>query len=1502
MATDVPVKHPPVNPCCTVWKDKCSKLEVGRKHLRQAVQILNEQIDKIQTENTTLKKAYEQEQARAETEKEWKDKELAVRVSLENEISALKSEVFSLKQKISAEAEDERGEVKLLQHHVSEAEKEITRLKSLLEKEKIRADSEKKNAEAQKKSAAEAWKHVKTEKAKADEERKLANNEGKKAEEYRLQLEEFRKEVDEEKSKLVSGTLKLEEAVKKLEAEKQKVTKERKRADLEMAKAEEQRKLAEANRKKVVEEKSCAESLSQQLKDAMQRIEELQKEMNSILLSRKLDEAPGYQCNQSEMYVFNHQISSLQRKGSADIKDKTRDAIPFQDHLSEEEKEINQLKGLLQKEKERADSLKKTAEAEKKSASEAWKLMITEKVKADEERKKSEGYQIQLEALRKEADETKAKMMFNILKFEDANKRLVIEKDRVTEERKCTDLEKAKGKELRKLAETNGKSVMEGKSCAGNLSQKSEGAGKRMEELQKEINKFILSRSLDGSPVDLNSNAQAAKMRFKFWLENFMKDADHAELVLEFLKFEDAIKRFEVEKQGIVMEKKHTDTELREVEELRKLVEVNRKMALEEKSRADQLSCQIEESRHKIEELQKQIEELLSYRRVVEASANLPGKEVKTKSRKLKLLERRLKLEKMRLKYAKQVAKLEKIRSSTLQQELGRIKVDSDQISQRLDSLDKWFSSGVECREDLEKDGVSVNMQRSKLKRKFGDLEPSQKYVPKESELKPSCMAKATCYPLSQSLYHKSRLLPACKGDCTESISSIDSQLKSLHEGSYKKMLQSSAINSRSASFSDSKLLDSQEMGAFVSKSEKWVENSDGQTTISGVSGEVTKMQFNENLAVVAENSIRNPLGVDSSRRVNGQNRKWKKMVDAIESIEFLYSEGKKFDVQMEEKLCVLHGMLNREIEKPLDELKLVEASALGGSYAKHERGHKRKAPCDETIIMQHFCSIDEQKEIVPIGNEVLDDANACRHASPSVINQLGIPLECIKGLSDSFESDLAIMERIEKVENGVYMKLLDLDNTADEESYRKALEMPLSPNLPEIEISSADIFDMDKFEAGYSVHGGLSNEKGIKVPSHSFDVVDVEISSKNLTCNALGTSCDELLQGNQGLVNSFDMFGNENGYCNMEIERASDKQTGGDSEVLKISNIPISRDGALKFSSESKLESVHDNIPAYCVVFANTKDSSSVSRIFCATRTCVVHCSLDTETQCMVQKILDVIKWKRNFYPMVSGVDTRSSVAGLGCLNELLHLIEDFLINGQVMVLADVSSETLSEFGSRMNIFLDGLNINMFSKPASADQLVAGSIILASICKAIDRIEIIFEASYNLLRIRKYDIGTMHQHLMELDNLSNSLAKESLSAEIVSCALLVNCDASCSTNKCVMPSDSNCVDSRTLCYLSDVLSLVELLACYMVFNFDIISGCVIRIGVAACGYQDKEVEKLKCKLSGYLLRDSTIRASFPVQIAAITSLLGLMSLNFEDVVQSELRLPEAASQSVLNL
>ena len=262
------------------------------------VKLLQDQVFEGEKEISRLKELLEGEKIRADSEKknaevekksagdawkhvkaeeEGKEKEEALRFSLENEISALKSEISTLQWKGSAVAEEKNREVKLLQDRVSKGEKEISRLKELLEIAKTRVDSEKKNAEVEKKSASEAWKLVKAEKAKADEERKHASSEGLKVEEYQLQLEALKKEAELAKSKLASETLKYEEANKKFETEKLKVTKEKKRADSEMARAEVKKKLAEANRKKLTEEKSHTENLSKQLEDVRQRIEELQK-------------------------------------------------------------------------------------------------------------------------------------------------------------------------------------------------------------------------------------------------------------------------------------------------------------------------------------------------------------------------------------------------------------------------------------------------------------------------------------------------------------------------------------------------------------------------------------------------------------------------------------------------------------------------------------------------------------------------------------------------------------------------------------------------------------------------------------------------------------------------------------------------------------------------------------------------------------------------------------------------------------------------------------------------------------------------------------------------------------------------------------------------------------------------------------------------------------------------------------------------------------------------
>jgi len=468
-------------------------------------------------------------------------------------------------------------------------------------------------------------------------------------------------------------------------------------------------------------------------------------------------------------------------------------------------------------------------------------------------------------------------------------------------------------------------------------------------------------------------------------------------------------------------------------------------------------------------------------------------------------------------------------------------------------------------------------MQRSKLKRKLCAEEPFQTHPNNESELlKPSCLAMTISKPLTQTLNCTAPLVSPSGGNYTASISGIDSKLESLLGGSNRKLLQTSAINSSSASFSDGQLVGSQERGALVPTSKNLVEeNFNAQTTISSMSGDVTKVQHDENLAVVAENSVRSPLSIDIIGRVNG--------------------------------------------------------------HSKHERTRKtRKVSYEENVIIHRLSGINQLEKTKKIGKEVLEDANACGYTSNPANHIMGASKACWEGLSDSFESSPGDMVSYEEVANGDFMKLLDLDNSADEECYRTAMEMPMSPTLPEIGSSGAEI-SANKPLLVESFLGCLPNGKESLVPSFSSDAIDVEISSNQLKVRSFGTSRADLLHENEGPADSFDILGNRSGTCNtMDSGKVSDGWTrdpGSDLDTEML-NIPSSRYEGLKFPIEGELGSIHDNIPKYCVMFSDINDTISMSRVFFATRTCLARCSLDIQADCMVQKILRALKMEGKILP----------------------------------------------------------------------------------------------------------------------------------------------------------------------------------------------------------------------------------------------------------------------------
>ncbi|PRQ29781.1 hypothetical protein RchiOBHm_Chr5g0017511 [Rosa chinensis] len=1361
MAAKVPVEPEKANPCCAAWQKKYLKSEKLRNHLREAVNILQQGTEEVQAQNSNLKKEYEELRVLADIEKDEKVKEYAARVSLENKVSELKSEILSLKQQREGADSQDKNEVKLLKGHVSDREQEISRLKELIEREKKRAESESKKAEVEKKKAAEAQKSMKIEKKKADEERKRANIEGEKAENYRLQLE-------------------------------------------------------------------------------------------------------------------------VLEKGSAKAKSH-----------SEGEKEIGCLKELIEREKKRAESESKKAEAEKKKAAEALKIMKIEKSKADEERKhaniegeKAENYRLRLEVLQIEADEAKSNLDSETLKLEVASKKLEAEKLKVVKERECANSEMVKAEEQRKLAEANRKKTIEEKSRAESLSLQLVESRKRVDELQKELNELRCSKELHADP-----GGQPDCNRIAFASE-------------EISNFDEANKRYEVEKQKVVKEKKRPDSETVRTQKQKQLAEVNWKRAMEEKSRADYLSRQLEEAKKKIEEL--------STRNLIEASAvQQLAKGMSDESAKVKLLKKQLKFEKMQRKHAKEVVKvkLERNRNSILQQEFGRLKLDFDQISQRMDMLNNSFSYNAEGIDDHEKTWNIMKKQRLSNKNHQG-LESLQMNLQSGTDfLKSGFPVLDESDPFREAMQHTGPYPPLSGGNCTGSIS-----------------------------------------GAFsVTVPTKLVEEN-VQPTISNLSTEVIKRKCNETIAVVAENTVKSPVRTDGIGQVNEHSRKRKRIIDAVESIENLYCEGKKFHQQVDEKLSDLHCLLSKKIKKPVEE-------------RLHE---KRKAACEGKLVLASCVVRNEQKKADRFKNEC---TNVCRQVPKIAGELIGTAQASREGISDLDTSDIASFD---EVTDGNYLKLLELDNAADEECYRMAMEMPLSPTLPEIEV--------------LDVETSIAN----KINPLIKEIICDRFSNKN---GGHGDCCD-----------TQDLNGNGSGNS-AAMGKPWDIQVQ-DAGAEVVSNAPTLKSKAMfPFGSDGAAD---DNILKYHVVFSNTEDSSSISRICNASRTCIAQCSLAIHTEWMVRDILFAVKSEEKLLPkekvcvffsllllnfsvassskfgsmywesnpcldsfarhmcsVMSDGDGRRIFSEFGCLDESLGLIEDFIIHGRVfdckMVGCHSSSFLLEDISPR---------------PSSADELVAGSIVLASLCAAFDHIGFICETSYTILQIRRLDrslvLKVLHvfayvggEKFFNFSNYNLVTVMKSIvtflegirsSNSAGSCITSVSNSGTefCPCVKCPFSEDAVSVDTATsllleklqsdpflgpmsqdvvqsvnsntnitLCNLCDLLSLVELVASNMSWTWtsvevvpqlmkilescnaeNVIAGIVVllgqlgRLGVDSVGYEDKGVEFLRHELSAFLCRDIGTSAGLPTQIATVTSMLGLMSFDFKTIIQSNVNLSVISSQS----
>ena len=436
-----------------------------------------------------------------------------------------------------------------------------------------------------------------------------------------------------------------------------------------------------------------------------------------------------------------------------------------------------------------------------------------------------------------------------------------------------------------------------------------------------------------------------------------------------------------------------------------------------------------------------------------------------------------------------------------------------------------------------------LDKQNSNVIRQIGKQNLSEMRSQFDSEvLEPCCTTVDVSDPLRKN--STPRLTPG--GNCSESITGIGFKLESLVRGSNQTKLQSSAVNSSTESFSDGQLMGSQDASIFP--------------VIA--SGQLTQEIFN------TKQNMCNP----SDKSIDVHHKKRKRMHDTVEYIANLSSE----------RLADFHGLLYRKHGECLGRKAALQNP--NNVQEENKRAHKkRKKSRREKVDMIPWIKSDEKKTIAETNSEVYDDANVCRHTScppPRTLETTQACGERICDVANNFDSII----NIDKVPDENYMKLLELENAFSEECYRKAMDFPLSPSLPEIEFH--EIFDEDN----------------LMIPSQY----------KSLPENVLSSRTDLFISPSSDVIN---------------VELISSAQKYDDCGVTCNSHVLTTENSRTAFPVEDGIGSLNNKLPEFCVVFSNVMDNNIISRILTATKNCIAQCNLSTQTGWAVSNILTALK-----------------------------------------------------------------------------------------------------------------------------------------------------------------------------------------------------------------------------------------------------------------------------------
>ncbi|ERN14778.1 uncharacterized protein LOC18443047 isoform X1 [Amborella trichopoda] len=850
--------------------------------------------------------------------------------------------------------------------------------------------------------------------------------------------------------------------------------------------------------------------------------------------------------------------------------------------------------------------------------------------------------------------------------------------------------------------------------------------------------------------------------------EQYRREADREKVnaASERKKAEEAKRLAEVEKKRADNEKQRADSEMRKAEEHMKLVEEERRKVLHEKNHAHHLSEKLEEAqKRKAAEgkLQRFIPKGMGIGKFshVEAQENssVPCDDKGwNRSMQKKLLKQQLKLEKKQLRLAERMANEERKQKTLLQQEILLLKQNCIHNVHHLSFIESRLAYDIEdtnvsATEANAQQTPSHNKGKSSIGRDYKSCHSGKKLCPPQWEnLDHLNCSKPT-------IENAGSLLPFSVGSSTSPISGINSELESPIGGSFRNKSQSSAIFSTTTSFSDREFVGSQERCAcsMINSSQLAKTTSRQDHVSSKLSGEVTGLGHQENLGESVELgkpfvSANHPVNLVStaltslpegniklSQSDKGRRRE-KKTMRAHELEGSMADSKPRLPLKMEKHQSSLEGIPNYGNHRPLP------LASLGDGKTSKRRRELVSVP-------------------LVSGNEKAD-----RSHKKMKVTEKQSPAPCFENI---ISTDV--------------MKLLALDNEADEKYFQAAMESPLSPTLPEIPchyITESAVDGTDNF-VEQVIFKMLETEKDNLFLPETSDVVDTEIdTNRKGNHEVLGVSefCNfgEPMQSIEEATANFnlpDIGGSlsKSGESNDRILESELKMTVSTCMPISSSSSEKARD----FFLNSK-ENTLIGTPKHCVLFPNIKDERSISRIYFAMETCIsqnakicwkdwiveelvvaLSCQIDLsaeEKACVFFSLLlynySIIRWgnsgssaseepslyldslKIQMHKVFIEMESRSVLFKPCEFDILLSLIGNFLIDGTLLEMSNSPREpflrcTSSASGTNLN----GRNISISSGTATISQLIAAVTILGSICVAIGYVAFLYEASYNILR-----------------------------------------------------------------------------------------------------------------------------------------------------------------------